>query len=395
MEEIKKCTRCGIEKPLSEIEKNGKGSWCKECKREACREWRRKNGANEKTRVTWEQKKEWREHVAQTGSITKSAEHFGVNPCTMQRYVSDVLKAFKAARNQRILELRAQKLSMEEIAKELGITDGVVSTICRQNGIGGQVRHGGGFAKISEEKRAIRKCYEIERGESLYKSMVESLGLEYVEGYSGSRGFVNVKCRTCGDIFPYSCVAIRHNYHDGITPVCRKCEDIKRAAAKAEADKAKAEQRAKRQAQQQKKAKEAEAAKEAKRHRVCKECGAEFISSSGVYCSEECRRRNNNRRKSAKRRGYKQKIPLTKLYSRDKGICYICGCSCDFDDYEMIDGAFVVGPSYPTVEHVIPLCRGGDDSWENVKLACHKCNSAKSTKSLYQVKSSGQIAWVI
>lgn len=292
-----------------------------------------------------------------------------------------------------ILVLRSQKKTMEEIAEELGTTEGIVSAICRKNGVGGKVRYGGGYDRVPKEKRDALAAQNRARAELEYKARIEAFGFKYVGGYENSDGYLNVMCPVCRSVFSYSCITIRMTKTTGM--ICKNCEDMKRAAAKAEADKAKAEQRAKRQSEQQKKAEEAEVAREAKRHRVCKECGAVFISSSGVYCSEKCKRRSDNRRREARRRGYKQKIPLTKLYSRDNGICYICGCSCDFDDYEIIDGAFVVGPSYPTVEHVIPLCRGGDDSWENVKLACHKCNSAKSRKSLYQVKSSGQIAWAI
>ena len=38
---------------------------------------------------------------------------------------------------------------------------------------------------------------------------------------------------------------------------------------------------------------------------------------------------------------------------------------------------FIVGKKYPSIDHVIPLSKGGTHSWDNVKLAHFSCNSAK------------------
>lgn len=32
------------------------------------------------------------------------------------------------------------------------------------------------------------------------------------------------------------------------------------------------------------------------------------------------------------------------------------------------------GPDYPTIDHVIPLSKGGSHTWDNVKVACGECN---------------------
>jgi 5-methylcytosine-specific restriction endonuclease McrA len=39
-----------------------------------------------------------------------------------------------------------------------------------------------------------------------------------------------------------------------------------------------------------------------------------------------------------------------------------------------------------TMEHVIPRSRGGKTSWENVCMACSKCNSAKGNKLIKPIK---------
>lgn len=122
---------------------------------------------------------------------------------------------------------------------------------------------------------------------------------------------------------------------------------------------------------------------------VCPECGARFRSSnpSQLYCSESCRKRARWKRrekslgshgshvKRAKRYGveYDRSITLNKLIKRDGMTCYICGKTCTKDDKRW--GTF--GPDYPTIDHVIPLCKGGTHTWDNVRIACGECNDAK------------------
>ena len=39
-------------------------------------------------------------------------------------------------------------------------------------------------------------------------------------------------------------------------------------------------------------------------------------------------------------------------------------------------------PGKLTEDHVIPLVRGGPDTFDNIVQACHACNNAKGSKSL-------------
>lgn len=73
-------------------------------------------------------------------------------------------------------------------------------------------------------------------------------------------------------------------------------------------------------------------------------------------------------------------ITLKKVYQKSNGICYLCNTLTDFNDSEWKDGAFIVGEKYPTIEHIIPLSKGGLHSWDNVKCACFKCNTMKGSK---------------
>ena len=124
--------------------------------------------------------------------------------------------------------------------------------------------------------------------------------------------------------------------------------------------------------------------------RICRDCGAEFETHNPdkFFCSKACGHRNRGTKKTDIRRirshrAYKANIPLRKLYERDGGVCYICGCKTDFDDYTVnSDGYRIMGNTYPTRDHVIPLAKGGAHSWDNVKLACFLCNARKGEKLL-------------
>lgn len=118
--------------------------------------------------------------------------------------------------------------------------------------------------------------------------------------------------------------------------------------------------------------------------RECKECGELFSVDSrltNVYCSDECRRKHYNiaRDHRIPKAQRIDKISLKRLYKRDKGICYLCGGVCDWNDWKVSEkGNPYPGDNYPTRDHVIPVSRGGLDSWENVRLAHWKCNLDKS-----------------
>lgn len=124
--------------------------------------------------------------------------------------------------------------------------------------------------------------------------------------------------------------------------------------------------------------------------RQCVECGDTFYNPSPnvLTCSSECSRKRSRR---ISRMIYKgrinennlvdKNISLTKLYKRDGGTCYLCGEWCDWNDKVITDeGHTIVGESYPSIEHVVPLSKGGKHSWNNIKLACMKCNTLKRDK---------------
>lgn len=56
----------------------------------------------------------------------------------------------------------------------------------------------------------------------------------------------------------------------------------------------------------------------------------------------------------------------TNIYLRDEFRCQYCGITVDRTE--------------ATLDHVIPLCKGGRSTFENVVLSCHKCNCLKGDK---------------
>ena len=119
---------------------------------------------------------------------------------------------------------------------------------------------------------------------------------------------------------------------------------------------------------------------------ACPVCGK--ITTRKMYCSDECshehhwRLKNHRRRIKLKEALVDKDIELPQLYRRDGCMCHICGGACDFEDFKINEnGYFVVGKTYPSIDHVIPLAKGGKHEWSNVKLAHHYCNTLKSDES--------------
>lgn len=79
-----------------------------------------------------------------------------------------------------------------------------------------------------------------------------------------------------------------------------------------------------------------------------------------------------------KRAGRIEPIDLDELIRRDKGKCYLCGKKvAKREKFGKSRGKGTDRKLYPTVDHVVPLSRGGEHTWDNVKLAHLSCNASK------------------
>ena len=64
---------------------------------------------------------------------------------------------------------------------------------------------------------------------------------------------------------------------------------------------------------------------------------------------------------------------------------------CDLNDYVVTDNTIICGDYYPSVDHVVAVCDGGEDSWDNVRLAHRICNSMRYYKKVtpsYQLETA-------
>lgn len=201
--------------------------------------------------------------------------------------------------------------------------------------------------------------------------------LEFVE-YLGTNehgdGFIKVRCKEHGTVARLSVQAFKpSNLSKTLINRCSECQRVKKKAQTVNYLIGKMNKR-----QKLKKNIKGQTS-----IRFCS-CGSVLPADIRRFKCSDClkiSKRKENKAKEIKRRaklsGGDWSITLEDLYNRDGGVCYICGRVCDWNDYEIKGDAFIAGDNYPSIEHVIPLSRGGSHIWENVRLSCRRCNYLK------------------
>ena len=88
------------------------------------------------------------------------------------------------------------------------------------------------------------------------------------------------------------------------------------------------------------------------------------------------RRRANYERRRALKAGAKVGGPFTNLevFERDSWVCGLCSLLVDPD-------AAYPDPGSASLDHVVPLSRGGEHSLSNVQLAHLSCNVSKGARA--------------
>lgn len=114
----------------------------------------------------------------------------------------------------------------------------------------------------------------------------------------------------------------------------------------------------------------------------CPECGRTFevnyYSSISRFCSHSCSEKYWGRvykkqRKEQMKLAYVGPVNFRQLYIRDKGICRICGEPVAYDKTPQ-------DPMGATIDHIIPISKGGKHHMGNCQLAHRRCNSLKGDK---------------
>lgn len=261
-------------------------------------------------------------------------------------------------RAEQMRQYKADGHTSKEVAQKYGVSECYARQICK--GIAPQ-----GQDPINEDVVSLR-----------IKEKSNGL-LEYLSGYTNKEKPVRLRCSICGGEFERSYHSIIAN--GGATcPHCVKAESEKNKQVKALS----------KTIQEQKKKAERFSRSQLISMRTCVECGELFIpkSKSNIRCSSACIRKGLNRSADARlneNNVVDKDITLTKLYKRDNGICYLCGRKCNWNDYlTRSNGVVIAGDEYPSIEHVVPLSKGGLHCWDNVMLACRGCNTKKNAKIL-------------
>ena len=108
-------------------------------------------------------------------------------------------------------------------------------------------------------------------------------------------------------------------------------------------------------------------------------------SSACIEAHNKADRKQYNRDTHGKHRlrakkygvGFEKGITLHALVRRDGLTCALCGGLCNWKDVRQ----GYCGPTYPSIDHIIPMSKGGEHSWNNVQVAHRLCNSSKGART--------------
>jgi len=307
----------------------------------------------------------------------------------------DVFAKSETAKTAAILYM--QGFEQVEIAERLGCTVSNVGNAVKSLKVVNPDRKYSGSRKANANRALVAEKALVEH--------LSKIGFEYTGGYTNHDGSVCIRCKTCGAEYERTVAFLRTG-----NVICRECqkretekrnEENKQLAAR-QAEIRKIEWEWHRLTHPIKDYKTKQHEEFLKRTGVCEICGKsytvrEYVESCGIkyavdngVCSAKCKKEkkrilkrkyrtpySGNHRHRAKKYGvaYESGITLKKLIARDGLTCAICGKECDLNDRSWSDYA---GAMYPSIDHIIPLSKGGTHTWNNVQVAHMICNSLKS-----------------
>ena len=268
--------------------------------------------------------------------------------------------------------------SSYELSKKYGISHTTISKWMRQRGN----RLGKGAHQKGSHKPELTERHNRAEEEFAKRLIDEFDGkFEYVGNFrANGKKFATIRCTECGCEFEH------YIGFQGVVWDCPQCKQ-----RQIEADRQRREEESEQEREARRYERMFEEMREYALDKTCKECGTTFhsVSTTALYCSDRCRHRARDRKRRRQpnnfrhyyhvkygeryRDHYDPSITLKKLYERDGGVCQICGDPCDWDDKEWGCN----GPTYPSLDHIIPRAKGGDHKWENVQLTHCLCNSKK------------------
>lgn len=297
-----------------------------------------------------------------------------------------------------VFDYYSQGHTVNEVSEKFGITIVQFDNERRIRGI-----------TKSEEQRKQSWSASLKKGNETQKmrarknriARLDSLGFDYVSE-SDKKG--RVRCRKCGFEFERTFQNLRCG-----NVTCSECMKIRKTEE---------EQARKKEIQERKAKQEAERINKnplglsyyqlsiKEKYdvvRVCEVCGNEYTirdrmtkeklkygADSGC-CSSACAKKRARKAQKIRERGYRNhkgrarkygcafdsSVTLKALVKRNGLRCAICGEMCDPNDHTWTSYS---GPKHPTIDHIIPMARGGGHVWDNVQVAHAICNSTKGAR---------------
>lgn len=262
-----------------------------------------------------------------------------------------------------VIRLREDNRGYKEIAKLTGLDRDKVRAICLRAGLGG--RRGSARPEFRQEKtcRWCGKTFIATHGNQKYCS--PECRQQYVEDKKlGEKQSSEKTCPVCGTVF-----TVNSSSHKYCSERCQR----KAAYAK---KKGIALSRA--------------------GEKICPVCKTPFITTNAhkIFCSKRCQRIVNRYKYGDCDRSLRyderlrkcttidKYISLRALILRDNNTCAICGGKCDLYDYSVTEhGSILAGPNHPSIDHIVPLSKGGQHTWANIQLAHRRCNTQKGANN--------------
>jgi len=290
---------------------------------------------------------------AETGSEKRTAEITCHSSTTVCKYVMrNGMGKGRGNHNQKITDAEIiggilQGLTRQEIADKYGVH--VENLARRMHKLGVRAT----YAKpVAKETRELAQTWHYSAATDRIIKEKFCGAWEFV-AYKNRR--VRMKCKACGEVVERDVSNVRRS-----NTICAACEEKKRRIEEL--------------------ARVIAAIAEKKTPKICPSCGEAFYSEypEKRYCSKKCKRKKKagaSIRRRCRHYGvyYDPAVTAQKVFERDNMICQICGKPCDPEDKSW--GAS--GALYPSVDHIIPLAKGGTHTWDNVQCVHVLCNSYK------------------
>lgn len=254
-------------------------------------------------------------------------------------------------------------MTRQEIADKYGVHVENLARRMKKLGVSAVYANNGGHDNILPHRKIFGECWHYTESKRLWVEARQP-NFEYIESKRAQNiKRIRLKCRVCGCVVDRDESTVRQKNVRCDNCTARENEKKELIESRIELMRV------------------FYAIKEKETPKYCKVCGTVFYSENPnkVYCSDKCKRKakpkKGNYRQRCRHYGvhYDPAVTREGVIARDNGVCQICGKLCNPLDRRWGSS----GPDFPTLDHIIPLAKGGAHTWENSQCACGICNSYK------------------